>query len=162
MARGKPPAKLRLAEYLAARAAGPVTEEEFARLLEVLAPISPIYLRRLLRQSAVPLEPLVEGVRQENAAELHRSLVALEQEYRRAKESGDQARQQLCRRLVIEAKDHARWALRRMKEPSAARVWREEAVEWMRVWLEDPELFPLWSELRLREIEKSRPELLHS
>jgi hypothetical protein len=162
MGRGRPSAKVRLAEHLAGRPAGPLTEEEFARLLEVLAPVSPGYLRRLLRQSGVALEPLVEGVRQENARELRRSLVALEQEYRRAKESGDRARQQLCRRLVIEAKDHARWALRRMKEPSTARVWREEAVEWMRVWLEDPELFPLWSELRLREIEKSRPELLRS
>lgn len=162
MGRGRPSVKGRLAEYLASRAAGPLTEEEFAHLLELLAPVSPSYLRRLLRQSGVPLEPLVEGVRQENAAELHRSLVALEQEYRRAKESGDRARQQLCRRLVIEAKDHARWALRRMKERSAARLWREEAVEWMRVWLEDPELFPLWSDLRLREIEKSRPEPLHS
>lgn len=162
MGRGKPSAKVRLAEYLAGRPAGPVTEEEFARLVELLAPVSSGYLRRLLRQSGMPLEPLVEGVRQEDAAELHRSLLALEREYRRAKESGDGARQQLCRRLVIEAKDHARWALRRMKEPSTARLWREEAVEWMRVWLHDPELFPLWSELRLREIEKSRPELLHS
>jgi hypothetical protein len=61
---------------------------------------------------------------------------------------------------VIEAKEHARWALRRAKEPSEARAWRQEAIEWMRVWLEDPELFPLWSELRLRQIEKNAPELL--
>lgn len=154
MGRGKPSARLRLAEYLAARPSGPVTEEEFARLAELLAPVSLGYLRRLLRQSGVPLEPLVEGVRQESAGQLHRSLLALEREYRRARESGDRARQQLCRRLVIEAKDHARWALRRMKEPSAARTWREEAIEWMRVWLEDPALFPLWSELRLRQLEK--------
>jgi|YNPMSStandDraft_1061717.scaffolds.fasta_scaffold28473_2 hypothetical protein len=152
MARGRPSAKTRIAEYLAGRPAGPISAEEFASLAERLAPVSQTYLRRLLRQSGVELEPVVEGVRQESLQQLHRSLLALAREYRLAKQSGDRARQQLCRRLVIEAKDHARWALRRAKEPSDARTWRQEAIEWMRVWLENPEVFPLWSKLRLRQM----------
>jgi len=152
MAQDRPSAKASVAEYLAGRGSGPVTEEEFARLVERLAPVSPSYLRRLLRRSGVELEPVVEGVRQESLQQLHRSLLALAREYRLAKQSGDRARQQLCRRLVIEAKDHARWALRRAKEPSDARTWRQEAIEWMRVWLENPEVFPLWSKLRLRQM----------
>ena len=43
-----------------------IGEMEWAMLHVDLAPISGSHLRRLLRESGVPLAPLVEGVRQEN------------------------------------------------------------------------------------------------
>lgn len=149
--------KARLAEYLQNRQPGPLAEGEFERLLGLLAPVSRTYLRRLLRQSGTPLAPLVEGVRQEGLEELERTLVALEVVYREARERGDLERQRLCRRLVIEAKDHARWALRRGKLSPEQVAWKREAIEWMLVWLENPEAFPVWAALRRRRLQTTPP-----
>lgn len=157
MASTKASVKARLAEYLQNRQPGPLAEGEFERLLGLLAPVSRTYLRRLLRQSGTPLAPLVEGVRQEGVDELERTLVALEAVYREARQRGDLERQRLCRRLVIEAKDHARWALRRGKLGPEQAGWRREAIEWMLVWLENPEAFPVWASLRRRRIEATSP-----
>lgn len=107
-----------------------------------MAPVSEAYLRRLLRESGAPLAPVVAGVRQGSLPELERSLLDLGEEYARAREAGDKARERLCRRLVIEAKDHARWALRR------GRAEKEEMILWMLTWLENPGVFPAWVELR--------------
>jgi len=105
-----------------------------------LAPVSGSYLRRLLRESGVPLSPLVEGVRQETFDALESSLLNLLNEY----ESGDVARRGSVRRVVIEAKDHARWAARRPER----RAEKEEMALWMLTWLENPPLFPQWVRLR--------------
>jgi hypothetical protein len=102
------------------------------RLKETLAPISDSYLRRLLRASSVPLTPEVEGVRQENFAELERTLLAASPA------------------AVREAKRHAELALR---SPKVNRAVKTEMIEWMRVWLETPSAFPIWVKLR-----KATPE----
>ena len=68
-------------------------------------PISDGYLRRLLRASGTALHPLVEGVRQEDFAGLERTLLALLGEERRA-----------ARTLIIEAKQHARWAVNQIEK----------------------------------------------
>jgi len=114
---------------------------EFQRdaLQTALAPVSPSYLRRLLRESAVKLAPLVEGVRQESFESLERSLLALLEEYDR----GDPPRRARIRKLVIEAKDHARLAAKRHPP-------KEEMILWMLTWLENPPLFREWLELRKR------------
>ncbi len=95
-----------------------------------------------MRASGVPLAPLVAGVRQDSLADLERSLLALYDEYARAREAGDKDRERLCRRLVIEAKDHARWSWRR------GHAAKQEMVLWMLTWLENPGVFPAWVELR--------------
>jgi hypothetical protein len=51
---------------------------------------------------------MVQGVRQQNLEELEASLTDLLHEY----QQGDAARRMAVRRLVITAKDHARWAAR--------------------------------------------------
>jgi hypothetical protein len=84
----------------------------------------------------------VEGVRQESLEDLKRSLLAIGEEYAKAYGAGDRARMRLCRRTVIQAKDHARWALRR------GRAEKEEMILWMLTWLENPGVFPDWVELR--------------
>lgn len=78
----------------------------------------------------MPLAPLVEGVRQDTLDHLERTLLALLDESE-------------ARRLVIEAKDHARMAQRRAPTPE-----RKEKLLWMTVWLENRSLFREWLQLR--------------
>ncbi len=102
--------------------------DEFKQLAEALEPVSENYLRRMLRDSGVPLAPMVEGVRQSNLGALELSLLALLVEY----EAGDAAHRSAVRKLVITARDHARW------------THKEENLLWLTTWLENPPLFPAW------------------
>jgi hypothetical protein len=117
-----------------------IDEAEWAILRAELGKISTAYLRRLLRESGVPLGPLVQGVRQESFEALESSLLSLLEEYERS----DPARRQSIRRVVIEAKDHARWAARKPER----RPEKEEMALWMLTWLENPPLFPQWVQIR--------------
>jgi hypothetical protein len=121
-----------------------IGEEHWDALLRLLAPVSEGYLRRLLRdfsgESGVPLAPLVEGVRQESLDTLELSLRKLLTDYQR----GDAARRSRVRKVVIEAKDHARLAARKPELREA----KEEMILWMLTWLENPPLFPNWVRLR--------------
>lgn len=132
--RGK---RAELAAWLARVNPARVAEAEFAEISRALAPVSESYLRKLLRESGVPLAPTVEGVRQSNLEELEGSLRALLAEY----ESAAPAARQSIRRLVIAAKDHARY------HPEKA-----EMVLWMITWLENPPLFPAWVEIRKKQL----------
>ncbi len=109
---------------------GVIGPPQCTALRAALAPISESYLRRLLRDSSATLHPLVEGTRQENLHELERTLLALLGEERRA-----------ARTLIIEAKQHARWALKKHPE-------KEEMILWMLTWLENPGIFPQWLAIR--------------
>ena len=135
--KGKRGKRAELAAWLERRPAARVGEAEFEELRAALAPVSDSYLRKLLRDSGVPLAPLVEGVRQTGFDELEASLNALLLEYT----AGDAARRSAVRRLVITAKDHARWAAR-------SHPGKEEMILWMTTWLENPPLFPEWVRLR--------------
>jgi len=117
-----------------------IGEMEWAMLHVDLAPISGSHLRRLLRESGVPLAPLVEGVRQESFDALESSLLSFLEEYERA----DVAGRTSVRRVVIEAKEHARWAARNPEK----RTEKQEMALWMLTWLENPPLFPQWVKLR--------------
>jgi hypothetical protein len=75
---------------------------------------------------------MVEGVRQSNLGALELSLLSLLTEY----EAGGAEHRQAVRKLVITAKEHARWA------------GKEEHVLWLTTWLENPPLFPAWARLR--------------
>jgi hypothetical protein len=126
----KPTKRTELARWLELHRPPLVGIPQWTALRTALAPISDSYLRRLLRASGVPLYPLVEGVRQEDFPALERSLLALLGEERRA-----------ARTLIIEAKQHARWALKKHPE-------KEEMLLWMLPWLENPGIFPQWLEIR--------------
>lgn len=124
--------RARLVEWIERERPAVIGLEEFGRLKDSLAPITENYLRKLLRDSGVRLAPMVEGVRQSNLEALELSLLALLAEY----ESGDAAQQRAVRKLVITAKDHARW------------THKEENLLWLTTWLENPPLFPAWAGLR--------------
>jgi hypothetical protein len=136
--RGKPG---ELAAWILRERPREIGEPEWEALHRVLGPISDSYLRRLLRDAGTPLTPLVEGVRQESFETLEASLLRLLVEY----EHADSLRRLAVRRLVIAARDHARWASRK----DAKRAEKEEMMLWMLTWLENPPLFPEWVRLRL-------------
>jgi hypothetical protein len=133
--------KAELASWLERERPAEIGEAEWEALLAALAPISESYLRKLLRASGAALAPLVEGVRQETFDALEASLGKLLAEY----EYGDADRRARVRRLVITAKDHARWALTKATDKRAE---KEEMMLWMLTWLENPPLFPEWVRLR--------------
>jgi hypothetical protein len=139
--------KSRLSEWLSSKQPVAIGEEEGKALLADLAPISESYLRGLLRKTGIPLDPLIEGVRQDSFQDLERTLLALAEKY----VGGDREIARRARNTVILAKDHARWA---MKRDSSKSEQKTEMVLWMLTWLENPELFSSWAILRKRSIGK--------
>jgi hypothetical protein len=55
------------------------------------------------------------------------------------------------REMVIKAKDRARFASRNPKAAAEKRAVKEEMVQWMLVWLDDPAMFSDWVSLRHRK-----------
>lgn len=111
---------------------------------QAISPVAANRLRHLLRESGVPLAPLVEGVRQDSAEALERTLCALSGVY----ETGTLEERSHCRGEVIEARQHALWAMAKLE--GDARRQREEMRAAMLVWLENPGLFPTWVAARRR------------
>jgi hypothetical protein len=122
-----------------------VGQAEWDELRRDLAPVSESYLRKLLRESGVPLAPLVEGVRQETLEALETSLLRMLAEYER----GGREQKVLVRRSVITAKDHARLAARKEE----VRAIKEEMILWMVTWLENPGVFGNWLRLRKQQMD---------
>ena len=130
-----------------------IGESHFEELRSRMAPLSDRALRKLLRETGYALAPVVEGVRQEDFDQLERTLAALAGEYERA--AGGRERTRMIRRLVITAKEHARFAAR--ARDVGKRQAKEEMAEWMLVWLENPAIFPQWVRLRRAARPVSRP-----
>ncbi len=133
-----------LQRWIAERRPARVGEPEYAEIRDALAPVSESYLRKLLRESGVPLDPLVEGVRQGSYDELQQSLLHFLEIY----ENGDAARRRAIRAIVITAKDHARLAARSKSAGPEKRSEKEEMILWLLTWLENPGVFPEWVRLR--------------
>jgi hypothetical protein len=151
MAKKSPSKRSLLQNYLDEANPGRIGEAELLEIRRRLAPISDSYLRQLLRESNRPLAPLIEGVRQESFDQLAASLIALSDFYAGAMAKGEAASAAECRRLVIEAKDRVRWAAHSPKATPEKKTEKEEMVEWMLVWLENPRIFPTWARLRQRQ-----------
>jgi hypothetical protein len=99
----------------------------------------------------------VEGVRQESFAELERTLLVIDREYAAAREAGDEARARACRRAIIEAKDHARLALRNPKIHPEKATQKQEMILWLLTWLENPGVFQAWLDLRKQALHAQEP-----
>jgi hypothetical protein len=151
-ATGNKSKKALLAAYLKDENLSQVTEREWREIVTRLAPVSESYLRRLLADVAIPVEQPFAGVRQRTFEELEGSLLAMAEVYARAKETGDRARAQQCRNAVIQAKDHARFAVRSPKTSPEKKAQKEEMIQWMLVWLDDPGVFPAWIKLRKQKM----------
>ena len=136
--------KQQFREYLAAEQPARITESVWRGLLARLAPVSESYLRELLRDTGLPFDQPYAGIRQHTFEELEESLREMLEVYRAANDAGDRERARYCRRQVIEAKDRAKFLVKR--NPA-----KEEMAQWMLVWLENPEVFPAWVEARKKQ-----------
>jgi len=147
------PAKSRkqaLREFLAAERITAIGEAEWQAALRTLAPVSESYLRELLRETGMPFAQPYAGVRQHSFAELERDLREMLEIYTAAMRAGDRPRARYCRRQVIAAKDRARFVARNPKTPPERKAQKDEMAQWTLVWLENPEVFPAWVEIRKR------------
>lgn len=116
------------------------------RLRQIIGPVSDSYLRKLVRASGIAMAPMVEGVCQGSLPELERTLIALQHDY----ESENAETRRKCRALVIAAKDHARWALRKGGIDPDRKAIKDEMLLWMLTWLENPVIFASWLAIRKR------------
>jgi hypothetical protein len=130
-----------LREWIAAERPAAINEVVWRDLLTRFAPVSESYLRDLLRDTGLPFEQPWAGVRQHTFEELEASLREILRVYEEATANGDRERARYCRRQVIAAKDRAKFASKKKPE-------KDEMVEWMMVWLENPAVFPAWVGVR--------------
>ena len=143
------PAAGPLAEYLAAVDFQPLERTVISTITgEALAPDTD--LRDLLRQTGLPFAQPYAGIRQKSFADLERDLREMLPIYAEAMRAGDRQRARYCRRQVIAAKDRARFLGRTPKASPEKKAQKDEMAQWMLVWLENPEVFPAWVEIRKR------------
>jgi len=140
--------KQQLRDLLAAEAPPVITETVWHDLLLRLAPVSESYLRELLVNSGVPIEQPYAGIRQHTLQELEQSLREMLRVYTEATAAGHRDRARYCRRQVIAAKDRARFIAANPRTPAEKQAEKQEMVQWMLVWLENPEVFPPWVDAR--------------
>jgi len=146
--------KQSLREYLATHGISSIGQREWLELLRELAPISESYLRELLRATALPFAQPFAGIRQSSLEELDHTLREMFDVYSEAMRAGDRPRARYCRRQVIAAKDHARFIAANPKTPAGKKAQKDEMIQWMLVWLENPEVFPAWVEIRKPLLER--------
>ncbi len=137
--------KQQFREYLAAERPERITEGVWRELLLRLAPVSESYLRELARDTGLPFDQPYAGIRQHTLEELEAPLREMLEVYRESNAAGERERARYCRRQVIAAKDRAKFLVQR--NPG-----KEEMVQWMLVWLENPEIFPAWVEARRTQL----------
>jgi hypothetical protein len=139
-----------LDQYLSEKKPAVVAEPEWAEIATRLAPISERSLRKLLAESGLRVAQPLAGLRQASFTELEESLLEMGRAYADALQAGDKERARRCRRAVIRSKDHARLAARNPRTAPQKRAEKDEMVQWMLVWLENPPVFPSWVRLRKR------------
>ncbi len=140
--------KQQFRDYMAAAQPERITESVWRDLATRLAPVSESYLRELLRDTELPFDQPWAGVRQHTFEELEVSLREMLVVYTEANAAGNREKARYCRRQVIAAKDRAKFLVKKVAD-------KEEMVEWMLVWLENPEVFPAWVEARKKVTEGS-------
>ena len=146
----RPSTKRRLAGYLASRQPERITEAVWLEVRADLSPVSDSYLRDLLQATQIPFDQPWAGIRQHTLEELESSLRGMLEVYLAAEAAGDRERARYARRQVIAAKDRARFTSRNPRCSPEKRAVKEEMVQWMLVWLENPAVFAAWVEARKR------------
>jgi hypothetical protein len=147
-------AKQRLREYLEAERPPAISGAVWKALLVRLAPVSESYLRDLLHQTGLPFEQPWAGIRQHTFEELEQSLGEMLSAYRAAVLGGDRVQARYCRRQAIAAKDRARFVAGNPKSSAEKKAQKEEMAAWMLIWLETPEVFPVWVAARKKALER--------
>lgn len=140
--------KQQLRDYLAEQQPAVITEAIWVQLMMRLAPVSESYLRDLLRATGLPFDQPYAGIRQHDFEELEQSLCDMLRVYTDSLSTGNRDRARYCRRQVIAAKDRAKFLAVTPRSTPEKRTAKEEMVQWMLVWLENPEVFPAWVDAR--------------
>jgi hypothetical protein len=136
-------AKQSFLDSLQARKWGRIGASEWAALRTEFPNRSETCLRGWLRGSDVFIEPPYTGIGVKTLAELEHSLTAFACVYLENIEV-----RKICRAVVIQAKDRARFAAANVRATPEKRALKEEMVQWMLVWLDDPAMFGAWVKLR--------------
>ena len=118
--------------------------------------ISRQYLLDVLVQTDVPVVRSLGGLPVDLRGRVHvrdpeaaaSSLLDLQQEFEQARGRGDRQRAEDCRSAVRQAKDRLRLVLRRPRLSPQKKEVKQELLRWFLIWLETPELFSQWLELR--------------
>ncbi len=132
---------------------------EVARALGPQARISDDYLLEVLRELGARVAPELGGFSPEIAAWLHfdsleaaeATLRALDAHYRTGPEAAAD-----CRRAALLVRRRAAMIARNPKVASARRAEKEEIGQWFTIWLQTPDLFFDWLEVRKKATEKSK------
>ncbi len=158
-------------EYLAKNRPKCVDEEEFNAIRrDVVVTLnrgrapSDAYLMDILLTTEVEVDRSLGGipvdlrdkVRSRNREEAKASLLEMAKAYADAE---DGTRAEDVRRAVRRAKDRIRLLLSGKLSPEKRQA-KEEILEWMLVWLENPLVFESWIEVRLRATSDGRDETI--
>ena len=122
----------------------------FGVLCERFPSVSPQTLRRDLRETSLEVHALVEGVRLCSLPTLRLSMLALHECHAQFPAE--------VRRLILDARRKAEHVIRNPRVNATKRRQMEEKLLWLRVWLENPALFPAWAALRERSLENAAGE----
>lgn len=120
------------------------------------------YVLDILLSTALPVDRELGGfpadlrgrVRTASLHDAARSLAEMAHEY---EEAADPVRAADVRRAVMHTKKHVSLALAG-NIGDAKRAVKQEVLLWLRVWLENPEVFEVWHALRSRESERKTRE----
>ena len=167
----KPSCKSVVLDYLRSCRPGEITPEVLRDLRRAVserlpgASISNRYLLDLAERAGVPVARELDGVPLDLAARLHlHDLAAAETflrelyaQYRQALAASDHLRAGDCRRTVLRARRRLESLLRRPTLSPSKRADKEEMLSWVRIWLETPDLFPSWLDLRKRTLTPTPP-----
>jgi len=160
-----PSRKSLVLEYLELHRPAELTPEVLAEIRRHIlertaaATVSTRYVLDLAEGAGVPVARQLGGIPLDLVSRIHfhdyaaaeASLRDLEAEHTAA----DSLRAQDCRRAVLRARRRLESMLRRPSLSPEKRAEREEILSWVRVWLETPDLFPAWLDLRKRALDRS-------
>ena len=116
-----------------------------------LAPVSESYLRELLRSTGLPFDQPWAGIRQHTL----RGVGGIAARDAGGVPRGDGGGRPGARALLPPAGDRGQGSGEvpgRQPRTTPEKREKEEMVQWMLVWLENPEVFPAWVEARKKQI----------
>ena len=135
--------KSRVQEFVRARGWSLIGEAEWGELRSALPDIA----ESTMRAAGLAVEAPWKGVAQHSLEDLEAALRELTAIYLMRPDL-----HRYCRRVVIEARERAKFLSRSGRITNDKRRLKAEMAEWMLVWLGDPAMFPVWVELRRAKI----------
>ena len=133
-------------------------EAEISKALRRKRPVSRSYLLEVLSATTVEISRSLGGLPVDLRHRVHfadadqaaASLLDMQREYEEARNGGNAERARDVRRAVRKSKDRLRLLLGRRSLSADKRREKQELLKWFLVWLENPEVFVRWIELRRR------------